>query len=64
MLPAVVKWNKQRLTGVSIRPGMPSDELKQELFRLTGVPTERQKIMCPGAWKGALADGAAPNIER
>lgn len=54
-LPAVVKWGKQRFTGVRLRGGMPVAELKRALQALSGVPPERQKL-CPGAWKGALPD--------
>ena len=55
-VPAVVKWGKERFN-VLLHPGSPVDELKQELYRLTMVPVERQKAMCPRAWKGALKDG-------
>ena len=55
-IPAVVKWGKERLS-VTLRPGQSSDELFAELFELTRVPIERQKITCAGAWKGALKDG-------
>ena len=58
MVPAVIKWGKERFTGVYVRPGMLAEELKQEIFALTHVPIERQKIMCSGAWKGMLPDGA------
>ena len=50
MVPAVIKWGKERFTGVYVRPGMLAEELKQEIVALTHVPIERQKIMCSGAW--------------
>jgi len=43
-LPAVVKWGKQRFTGVRLRGGMPVAELKRALQALSGVPPERQKL--------------------
>ena len=54
MASATVKWGKQRFTGVWLYPGEASDALMQRLCDITGVPIERQKIMCPGAWQGIL----------
>ena len=56
-VPAVIKWGKERLS-LSLTPGTPAPDLKREIFTLTRVPAERQKIMCPGWWKGALKDDA------
>jgi len=56
-IPAVVKWGKQRYD-VLLRPGSSSDALKEEMFLFTGVPPGRQRMMCPGAWKGMLKAGA------
>ena len=36
-------------------------ELKQKICELTGVPIARQKLMCKGAWKGALKDDMTIN---
>ena len=56
-VPAVIKWGKERLS-LSLTPGTPAPDLKREIFTFTRVPAERQKIMCPGWWKGALKDDA------
>lgn len=52
-----MKWNKQ------IFPSVPlpstSDELKTALRAMTGVPEERQTLMCKSVWKGVLAQGVA-----
>lgn len=36
-IPAVVKWGKERFTGLSITPGGACDAVRQELYTLTGV---------------------------
>jgi hypothetical protein len=53
---ATVKWGKERFN-VVLTVGGRADDLKHELYTLTRVPVERQKVMCPKAWKGALKDG-------
>jgi len=58
-VPALVKWGKEKFTGITLTPGSPADALKQQLFELTGVLPKRQKLMCKGGWKGALKDGTA-----
>ena len=57
-VPTVVKWGKERFTGLFLVPGGSADEVKRQLFAITGVPCARQKVMCKGGWVGALKDGA------
>jgi hypothetical protein len=38
-----------------VNTGSSVEELKASILSLTGVPTERQKLTCPKAWKGQLA---------
>ena len=56
-VPATVRWGKERFT-LQLTPGSPSDKLMQQIFALTRVPVERQKLMCAGAWRGALRSGS------
>ena len=56
-VPALIKWGKERLR-IELTPGMTASALKQNVFALTNVPTERQKLMAPGVWKGNLKDDA------
>ena len=51
-----LKWGKEKLA-LEINTGSSVEELKVLILGLTGVPTERQKLTCPKAWKGQLADG-------
>ena len=37
--------------------GSSVEELKAAILSMTGVPMDRQKLTCPKAWKGQLADG-------
>ncbi|CAF3307592.1 unnamed protein product [Rotaria socialis] len=43
-----VKWNKDVLKDVEVDTSLPPAVLKAQLFSLTNVPTERQKIMVKG----------------
>ncbi|KAL8113745.1 ubiquitin carboxyl-terminal hydrolase 6-like isoform X1 [Apium graveolens] len=55
-MPTVsVKWQKELLSGVEIDTSQPPYVFKCQLFDLTGVPPERQKIMVKG---GLLKDDA------
>jgi len=49
-----VKWNKRVL---AVDLPATSDDFKAMLFSLTGVPSDRQTLMCKQHWKGVLADG-------
>ena len=45
--PAVVKWGRQRFSGVVLYPSEASDMFMQRLCDLTGVPVEGQKVSGP-----------------
>ena len=51
-----VKWNKETYNDVEVDTSQPPVTLKMQLFSLTGVPPERQKIM--GVKGGLLKDDA------
>jgi ubiquitin carboxyl-terminal hydrolase 14 len=66
MVKVNVKWGKESYTGVDVDPEQPPSVFKLQLFSLTGVPPERQKVMIKGAlvkddeWgKAAPKEGAA-----
>ncbi|KAL5655702.1 hypothetical protein ACJX0J_035021, partial [Zea mays] len=50
-----VKWQKEVFPGIEIDTSQPPIVLKSQLYTLTGVPPERQKIMVKG---GLLKDDA------
>ena len=54
MVKVAVKWTKQTYN-VDVDPAEPGLVFKHQLFSLTGVPPERQKIMVKG---GMLKDDA------
>jgi len=43
-----VKWQKKVLDGIEIDVSLPPYVFKAQLYDLTGVPPERQKIMVKG----------------
>lgn len=43
-----VKWNKEMFKDIEVDSSLPPAVLKAQLFSLTNVPTERQKIMVKG----------------
>ena len=51
-----VKWNKETYNDVEVDTSQPPLTFKIQLFSLTGVPPERQKIM--GVKGGLLKDDA------
>lgn len=51
-----IKWGKQQFPDVVIDTASPVELFKAQLFALTGVPPERQKIM--GVKGGAMKDNA------
>mmetsp|Transcript_9345 Transcript_9345/g.15231 ORF Transcript_9345/g.15231 Transcript_9345/m.15231 type:complete len:505 (-) Transcript_9345:3787-5301(-) len=51
-----LKWNKQVFPDVKVDPAQGAMAFKETLYKLTGVPVERQKIMAKGIWKGTLKD--------
>ncbi len=49
----IVKWNKQQFdVELDLAGGVL--QFKTQLFSLTGVPVDRQKLMAKGAWVGTL----------
>ncbi|GMF38868.1 unnamed protein product [Phytophthora fragariaefolia] len=50
-----VKWGKQVFADVLVDKSAPVAVLKAQLYALTSVPVERQKLMSK-AWKGMLKD--------
>jgi len=53
VIPVKMKWNKQ-IYDLDIDLSVTVDVLKMQVFSLTSVPADRQKLMLPG---GALKDG-------
>ena len=51
-----LKWGTKSWKEFSFNPNESVETLKAQLFALTNVPIERQKIMCKGAWKGTLSN--------
>ncbi|XXQ33962.1 ubiquitinyl hydrolase 1 [Plasmodiophora brassicae] len=43
-----VKWQNETFEGVEVDASSPLDLLHAQLFALTNVPVERQKVMCKG----------------
>eukprot|EP00611_Tribonema_gayanum_P012172 TRINITY_DN22822_c0_g1_i1.p1 TRINITY_DN22822_c0_g1~~TRINITY_DN22822_c0_g1_i1.p1 ORF type:complete len:617 (-),score=235.18 TRINITY_DN22822_c0_g1_i1:454-2232(-) len=58
MVKVNVKWNKQVFPDVELDPSDSVETFKTQLWTLTGVPLERQKLMSKGGWKGILKDDA------
>ena len=56
MVVVNVKWGKQKFEGVEVDVGEPVAVFKAQLFALTNVPPERQKVM--GVKGGQLKDDA------
>ena len=44
-----VKWGKERYDNVEVNTDEPPEVFKMQLFSLTGVPPDRQKVMISGA---------------
>lgn len=49
-----VKWNKQLFDDVEFDLSGDVLQFKTQLYSLTGVPVDRQKLMAKGAWTGIL----------
>lgn len=59
-IPISLKWGKvSHNDKLSIEPGTSAHDFKIQIQLLTGVPIDRQKLLCPKAWKGALKDDDA-----
>ena len=52
-----IKWNKQ-VFPLEFDPEDGVEMFKSQVYSLTGVPVERQKLMAKGAWIGTLKDDA------
>jgi hypothetical protein len=46
LVKSSLKWNKQKFD-LDIDPAAPVSVLKDNIFKLTGVPVDRQKLSCP-----------------
>ena len=55
-LAVTVKWGKQKFEGIELDTSAPVDLFKAQLYALTQVPADRQKIM--GVKGGTLKDNA------
>mmetsp|Transcript_25499 Transcript_25499/g.37630 ORF Transcript_25499/g.37630 Transcript_25499/m.37630 type:complete len:497 (-) Transcript_25499:101-1591(-) len=53
-----IKWNKQVFDDVELDPSNGVEVFKSQIYSLTGVPMDRQKLMAKGAWIGVLKDDA------
>ncbi|GBG32465.1 Ubiquitin carboxyl-terminal hydrolase 14 [Hondaea fermentalgiana] len=51
-----VKWNKKTYEDVVVDTSKDAETFKETLYSLTGVPVDRQKVMCKGIFKGTLKD--------
>lgn len=52
-----IKWNKQ-VFPLEFDPQDGVEMFKSQVYSLTGVPTDRQKLMAKGGWIGTLKDDA------
>lgn len=53
-----LKWGKNTYNNqITIQPGESAHSLKLKVESQTAVPVQRQKLLCPKVWKGALKDG-------
>ena len=57
MVNIVLKWNKLTYA-CELDPTLGVLIFKSQVYSLTGVPPERQKLMAKGAWAGVLKDDA------
>ena len=58
MVSIKIKWNKISYDDVIIDLDKGVAALKNKVYELTGVPSDRQKLMAKGAWLGTLKDDA------
>lgn len=71
-IPTTLKWSKKvfsssdgdGLEALAIQSGASTNEFKQTIEQLTGVPVARQKLLCKHGWKGTLKsdDAFAANL--
>ena len=57
MVCVVLKWNKLTFN-CELDPAQGVLMFKSQVYSLTGVPPDRQKLMAKGAWSGVLKDDA------
>lgn len=62
MVSIKIKWNKISYDNVVIDLEKGVAALKNKVYELTGVPSDRQKLMAKGAWLGTLKDDAGRPI--
>lgn len=51
-----IKWGKKVLSNVQVDKSSDVLTWKAQLYALTNVPVDRQKLMAKGIWKGVLKD--------
>ena len=56
MVLITLKYNKTLFSEVVLDPSQSLSSFKNEIFSLTKVPPDRQKLMCKGVWIGILKD--------
>ena len=47
-MPVSIKWGKQKFEDVDVDTSEPPEVFKAQMFALSGVPPDRQKIMAKG----------------
>jgi len=59
-IPTTLKWSKHVYTSaddderLAIHPGSSTNRYKSTIQQITGVPVDRQKLLCKHGWKGML----------
>jgi len=56
MVKVTIKWSNKKFDDVDVDTAESAVTFKTQLWTLTGVPVDRQKLMAKGAWKGVLKD--------
>jgi len=59
-----VKWGKEKFSDVELNTTEPPEVFKAQLFALTNVPPERQKIMSKGSTLKASWDGFSSKLKK
>ena len=54
-----MKWNGKMHEGIEVNVKDSVETLKTQIWMLTGVPVERQKLMARGLWRGVLKNDVA-----
>jgi ubiquitin carboxyl-terminal hydrolase 14 len=58
MVKIKLKWNKEVYSAVELDTTQGVAVFKEAVYKLTAVPTDRQKLMAKGGWTGTLKDEA------